>query len=132
MAISPTAGPPSSPGLGSTIFPSTPGSGGPTEPITLSMGQCGEGRAGGFGQTVGLQDVDAEGVEVVSDLRIEARAAGDQVAHAVAEGAVQLAEEDPAGIEARLARRPRLSAIRAFSAQPATLPRLATSLKMRS
>ena len=65
------------------------------------MGQCGEGCAGGFGQTVGLQDVDAEGVEVVSDLRIEARAAGDQVAHAVAEGAVQLAEEDPAGVEAR-------------------------------
>ena len=53
------------------------------------MRQGGERGAGGFGQTVSLQDVDAEGVEVVSDLRIEARAAGDQVAHAVAEGAVQ-------------------------------------------
>ena len=63
------------------------------------MGQCGEGGAGGLGQTVGLQDVDAEGVEVVSDLRIEARAAGDQVAHAIAEGAVQLAEKDAAGVE---------------------------------
>ena len=67
------------------------------------MGQRGEGGTGGFGQTVGLQNVDAEGVEVVSDLGIEARAAGDQVAHAVAEGAVQLAEEDAAGIESHAA-----------------------------
>ena len=65
------------------------------------MGQRGKSCAGGFGQTVGLQDVDAERVEVVSDLRIEARAAGDQVTHPVAECAVQLAEEDSAGVECR-------------------------------
>ncbi len=63
------------------------------------MGQRGEGGAGGFRQAVGLQDVDAESVEVVSDLGIETRAAGDQVAHPVAEGAVQFAEEDAAGVE---------------------------------
>ena len=131
MAISPTAGPPSSAGLRIDNLSFHAGQRRSDGADHIVMGQRGEGRAGGFGQTVGLQDIDAKGVKVVSDLRIEARAAGDQVAHAVAEGAVQLAEEDPAGVESEL-RRPRLSDINAFSAQPATWPRLATSLKMRS
>src|SRR6266404_8422478 len=62
------------------------------------MGQGGESGASGFGQTVGLQHVDTEGVEVVSDLRIEARTAGDQIAHAIAEGAVEFAEKDSASV----------------------------------
>jgi len=36
------------------------------------VGKRGESRTGGFGQTVGLQNIDAESVKVVSNLRIEA------------------------------------------------------------
>ena len=63
------------------------------------MRKSGERSPGGFGQTVCLQDVNAERVKVVTDLRIEARASGDQIAHSLAEGTVQFAEEDTPSVE---------------------------------
>src|SRR5437870_1589721 len=61
--------------------------------------KSGKSSAGGFGQTVGLQNINAKCMEVVSDQWIETRAAGDQIAHLVAESAVQLAKENSACVE---------------------------------
>ena len=60
---------PSSAGLGSTILASMPGSGLPTEPITLRSRRRDRGSAGGLGEPVGLQDVETEGMEITPDRR---------------------------------------------------------------
>ena len=72
---------------------STPGKGLPTEPNTMSSGRIEKGAAGRFGEAVGVENVDSERVKVAGDRGIEARAAGHQIAHARAEGGVDLAEK---------------------------------------
>ena len=49
--------------------------------MTTWPGRVEEGSGGSLGQAVGVQQVDAEVVEVARDDRIEARAASDEVAH---------------------------------------------------
>src|SRR5258708_22251792 len=58
-----------------------------------------EGAAGGLGQAVGVQNVDAERIKIAGDGWIESRASGYQIAHASAEGRVNLSEENFAGVE---------------------------------
>ena len=62
-------------------------------------GRIEEGAAGGFGQAVGVQNVDAERVKIAGDGGIEARTSGHQIAHASAEGGVNLSEEKFAGVD---------------------------------
>src|SRR5215469_4810871 len=61
--------------------------------------------AGGFGQAIGLQNVNAQSIEIAADLRVPARAAGDQVSHLVAEQAVNRAEKSLACIPPKRAGR---------------------------
>ena len=63
-----------------------------------------EAAAGGFGESVGLQHGEAEGLNVAADLGIEARASGDEVADVGAELGVDFLEDDLAEIEAQLLR----------------------------
>ena len=70
------------------------GQGGPDRANHVVVGRVDECGAGGFGQAVGLQNVDAQSMEVARDLRVETRAAGHQIAHAVAEGGMNLAKEE--------------------------------------
>ncbi len=62
-------------------------------------GRVEEGGSRGFGKAVGVQQVDAEIVEVAGHDRIKARTARDQIAHAGAESCVDLSEQQFAGIE---------------------------------
>ena len=59
--------------------------------------------AGGFGQAIGLQHVEAKGVKVAADGHVEAGAAGDQVAHLGTEQGVNFFEEQLARIQSYLA-----------------------------
>src|SRR5260221_5874086 len=58
-----------------------------------------EGSAGGFRQAVGVQNVNAKRIEIAGDGRIESRAAGYQVAHARAEGGMNLSKENLSSID---------------------------------
>ena len=53
----------------------------------------------GFGQAVSIQNVDAEGIKIASDRRIKSRTASDQIAHACAEGSMNLSEESLASVD---------------------------------
>ena len=64
----------------------------------------GEAAAGGFGESVGLQHGEAEGLDVAADLGVEARASGAEVADVGAELGVDFFEDDLAEIEAQLLR----------------------------
>ena len=56
-------------------------------------------RAGRLGQAVAVQQREAETVQIARDDRIEPRPAGDEQAHARAEGAVHAAEHAPPGVQ---------------------------------
>src|SRR6266853_3934382 len=58
-----------------------------------------ESAAGGFRQAVRIQNVDAKRIEIACNGGIESRAAGYQIAHASAEGGVNLSEENFAGVD---------------------------------
>ncbi len=62
-----------------------------------------EGAAGGFRQSVRVQNVDAKRVEVTGDGGIESRTPGHEIAHARAEGGMNLSEEKFAGVDANSA-----------------------------
>ncbi len=55
--------------------------------------------AAAFGQSVRLEDVKAKGLQVLTDLGIEARAARDEIPHLGAQRVVRLSEEDLAQVE---------------------------------
>ena len=61
------------------------------------------GTAGGFGHAVGLQHGEAHSLKLAPDGRIEARAAGDEVAHVEAEQLVDFSEEHFAEVDVKLA-----------------------------
>ena len=63
-----------------------------------------EAAAGGFRQAVGLQHLEAEGLNVAANLGVEARTAGDEVADVRSELSVDFLEEHLAEIEAQLLR----------------------------
>ena len=69
------------------------------------VGRRGEGAARDFGESVSLQDVEAERVQVARHVQIEARTSGHQVAHARAQRVVCAAKEQLAQIDAQLAQR---------------------------
>ena len=102
-AISPTRCPFSS-SLGSTSLAWRPGSGRADGADDVGFRRGAEAAAGGFGESVGLQHGEAEGLNVAADLGVEARAAGAEVADVGAELGVNFLEEDLAEIEAQLLR----------------------------
>ena len=69
------------------------------------VGRRDAGGAAGFGHAITLQHGEAHGLELAADLRVEARAAGDEVAHAGAQHVVHASEEDFAEVDAEPAAR---------------------------
>src|SRR4051812_32325212 len=63
--------------------------------------------AAAFGKSVGLDDVESEGLKVAADLRVETRAAGDEITDLRAQRLMRLGEEELAQVDARIARRAR-------------------------
>ena len=59
--------------------------------------------AAGFRKAVGVENVDAKRVKVAGDGRIKSRTSGHQIAHARAEGGVNLSEEKLAGVNSNAA-----------------------------
>jgi hypothetical protein len=57
-------------------------------------GRIEERAAGGFCQAVGIENVDAKGVKIAGNGRIESRASSHQIAHARTEGRVNLPKEE--------------------------------------
>ena len=57
-------------------------------------------RRAGLGQAVGLEDREAERIQIAADRRIELRSAGDEQPHVAAHDVVDLAEEHAAEIDA--------------------------------
>ena len=58
---------------------------------------------GGFRQPIGLQNVDAQRVEVAGNFRIEARPSRDQITHLLAERLVDFAKQNSTSIDPGLA-----------------------------
>ena len=70
-----------------------------------SSGSVDGRRAGGLGEAVGLEDGEAQAVEVAADRRVELRPAGDQQPHAPAQHLVHLAEHGRADVDPHGAQR---------------------------
>ena len=97
--------------------------------MTTWPGRVQERGGGSLGQPVGVEQVDAEIVEVARDYRIEARASGDEVAHVRAEGCVNFAKEEFARIEVETCAAKRFTRIKQRRTDSARRPRFADFLK---
>src|SRR5690349_7214111 len=63
------------------------------------LGGLNESSTASFGEAVGLQHINPEGVEIVRDFRIEARSAGHEIPHSFPEQRMNFAEENSTRIE---------------------------------
>src|SRR5438477_481306 len=63
--------------------------------------RCARGSSSSFGEAIGLKNVESEGVKVAANLRIEARTAGNEIAHFAAEGPMYGFKQYFAGIPAQ-------------------------------
>src|ERR1700736_956988 len=64
--------------------------------------RVGEGGTAGFSEAIGLKNVDAQGVKVICNGRIETRSARGQVAYLLAQSFVHLREKHRTGIDSNL------------------------------
>src|SRR5450432_1062197 len=74
-------------------------------PDHVVLGRIDEDGRSCFSQAQGLQDVDAEIVEIPHDSWIEARTAGREIAHLRSESLMHLLEQGRAGVDSDLAER---------------------------
>src|SRR6266851_8122260 len=65
--------------------------------------RVGKGGTAGFSEAIGLKNVDAQGIKIICNGRIETRSARGQIAHLLAQSFVHFGEKHRTGVDSNLA-----------------------------